>query len=113
VSTKSWELQGGPLVFSSYTSSDAFQSVPGTSTDWESAIDESSFGTFEIVDLTEEWRRIMRAKYERRWTDGEKLRGLYGAGIEPELQVSSLMLGIEGSIPFIDSTARTMIIAYK
>jgi SAM-dependent methyltransferase len=74
----------------------AFTTYSSVGTAWEALAGETGFAVERVDDLTERWRAIMRAKHERRWSLRHELRRRFGRAIEPELSVTTAMLGLGG-----------------
>ncbi|MEM9456212.1 MAG: class I SAM-dependent methyltransferase [Myxococcota bacterium] len=92
---------GGLLTFTAYSS------VP---TAWEALARSLDWSVEHIEDLTEPWRRIMRAKHERRWAHRHALRDRFGQRVEPELSVTRSMLGLGGRPAAVDRIERRAIL---
>ena len=63
---------------------------------WEKELKDASYAVAAVRDVSAPWREHMVAKHSRRWERRQRFRNRLGAWIEPELQVTAAMLGLDG-----------------
>lgn len=97
---------GAGLFFSVYVSQRRYPGTPPLLSDWRPLLTANGFKVEHCLDATEEWRRIMRMKHERRWARRAWLRRALGQAAEPELAVSAAMLGLDGRPSFLERVQR-------
>jgi SAM-dependent methyltransferase len=95
----------GALFFTTYTANGA---VPGGSklfSNWRLIMRGSRFSSFEIINVSSEWKKIMRIKHGTRLQHSKALLARFGEAARAELSVSVAMLGINGPA-FLDLVER-------
>lgn len=98
---------GSAIIFTTFCSEPGNRSqIAGPDHDWTTTAASLGFDIVGLFDVTDDWRRAMRRKHSARWRSRNKLRHIYGAWIEPEIQVSAALLGEGGLAAQLDVTRR-------
>jgi SAM-dependent methyltransferase len=100
----------GRLVATAYYLGSSFQ-PPRASEAWQQTIVDAGFSIQKWVDVTSEWRRVMRAKHEVRWTNRHAIIALLGEPGHAVCSVSRQMLDGDGEPGFIDRNSRWEFVA--
>lgn len=77
---------------------------------WNKAFSDSGLIVKQWLDVSDEWRTMMRAKHANRLRSETVLRKKFGDAIVPELEVSKRMLGDSTTIGFLDTCNRWEIV---
>jgi SAM-dependent methyltransferase len=99
-------VPGGGLIFTIYVPVRSASSRTVSTMKWPSLLKDTGFVIDDLRDLTSEWRAVMRRKHEIRWRRQHWLRETLGPRAEPELAVTSAMLGIGVSTSFLETVER-------
>ncbi|VBM56242.1 methyltransferase type 11 [Burkholderia pseudomallei] len=78
---------------------------------WEARLYEVGFEMQQWNDVTAEWRHVMTAKHQLRWSDRNRLISSHGQKALAECLVSCRMLGLDGRPGFIDLNSRWEFVA--
>ncbi len=73
---------------------------------WNKIFHITGFKVEEWLDVTLEWRTMMRNKHEKRLRAEKMLVSKYGSVIIPELEVSRKMIGSPITLGFLDTCSR-------
>ena len=73
---------------------------------WRRDLEGSGYGLAALRDLSASWQEHMLAKHLRRWSRRQRYLTRLGRWVEPELQVSSAMLGVHGDEAVARATRR-------
>jgi SAM-dependent methyltransferase len=101
---------GAPLLFTFYCDYESCQSILKN---WQQMLARAGFDVERISDRSEEWRKLMRQKHEKRLTMRDDLLAQDGQDINAELQVSLAMLGGGDHRSFLDTHCRYWLLAIK
>jgi len=80
---------------------------------WERVFGDAGFRRPRLFDVTREWRAVMTAKHQARWSHRESLVRRFGPEAALHCDVSRQMLGIDMRIGFIAANERWEVIVRK